>query len=359
LASGVIFLVGLIDDIRGLRPLLKLAGQIAAACIVCLSGTRFGNVLGLELPAFLDAALAIVWLVAVMNAFNLIDGLDGLASGLAAISGLGLCGVFAVTHLPGNVLVLAALVGASLAFLRYNFHPASIFLGDCGSLFLGFTLGVVSLQTFTKSTFLLSLTIPILLLGVPIYDEFLAVWRRSIRRVLNRQLSKTTPSSGVMQPDLDHLHHRLLKAGWSTSRAALVLCLVNAVLVVCGLVLVMFRSRASGIYLLVFLIAVYVLLRHLAVIELRDTGRVLLNGLRRPSHATIKMLGFPSWDMFWMSASIALALAATGPTGPGFWRAWFLDLPLWVTPTFTLLAISRVYITVWSRVCSSASALPC
>ena len=187
LPSSLILLgVGLADDIRGLGAWKKLAGQIVAALWVALSGTHFGDFLGYQLPPFLDGFLVVVWIVAVINAYNLIDGLDGLASGLAIISATGLCGILLLGKLPGVYLPLIALVGACLAFLRYNFHPATIFLGDAGSMSIGFILGVISLQTFTKNTFFLSMTIPLLILGVPIYDALLAIWRRSVRRFVLR-----------------------------------------------------------------------------------------------------------------------------------------------------------------------------
>jgi len=319
-----------------------------AALIVWFSGAHFGSLFGHSLPASVDCFLVVLWLVAVINAFNLIDGLDGLASGLAIISAVGLCGIVALGHLSGGVLVLAALIGACFGFLRYNFHPASIFLGDTGSMFLGFTLGVVSLRTLTKSTFILSLAIPLMVLGVPIYDEILAVWRRSIRRWL---AGATNPATrwGLMQPDLDHLHHRLLKAGLSTRRVGILLFTLNAALVVVGLLITAFQSRAIGIFLLGLLALVYVLLRHLAVIELRDTGTVLLAGLRRPTHATARALGLPVWDMVCLAGASALAMALLEPPQPNFWQSWFLDLPLWVTPTFSLLTLSRLYLTIWSR----------
>jgi len=349
LSSLVLLLVGLIDDLRGLPPLVKLAGQTISATIVALSGVRFGSLLGFELPVWLDCALVVIWILAAINAFNLIDGLDGLASGLAIISAAGLCGIFILQRLPGNVLILLGLIGACLGFLRYNFHPASIFLGDTGSMFLGLVLGTISLQTYNKSTFFLAMTIPMLVLGVPLYDEILAVWRRSVRRLLAGDEAGEGKRRGIMQPDLDHLHHRLLKTGLSTQRVTASLYVINAGLVAVGLLITMFQSRASGIFLMAFLAAVYVLMRHLAVIELRDTGRAILNGLKRPTHATFKALGYPVWDMFWMSASLALAMAALEPPREDFWHAWFIDLPVWVTPTFSLLAASRVYVTVWTR----------
>src|SRR5262249_46463291 len=162
----------------------------------------FGKFFGIQFPWWLDSILVVVWLLGVINAFNLIDGLDGLASGLACISAFGLCGIFMIEHLPGNVLILMGLIGACLAFLRYNLHPASIFLGDTGSMFLGFMLGTISLQTCTKNTFLLSMTIPMLVLGVPIYDTMLAIWRRSVRGMwLAKDASGQNRRRGLMQPD--------------------------------------------------------------------------------------------------------------------------------------------------------------
>jgi UDP-N-acetylmuramyl pentapeptide phosphotransferase/UDP-N-acetylglucosamine-1-phosphate transferase len=349
-ASLILLAVGLVDDIHGLGAWKKLAGQVAAAVWIAASGTHFGSLLGYDLPPFLDGLLVVGWIVAVINAYNLIDGLDGLASGLALISATGLCGILVLGNLPGVMLPLVALIGACLAFLRYNFHPATIFLGDTGSMSIGLLLGVVSLQTFTKNTFFLSMTIPLLILGVPIYDALLAIWRRSVRRyVSGGEPDRSDKPAGIMTADVEHLHHRLVKMGLSTRRVAIVLCVTNAVLVVFGLLLTTFQSHASGIFLLALLVFVYVLLRHMAVIELRETGRVLLTGLRRPNHALLKALAYPFWDAFCLGGSLALAMWVFEPAGAVFWHSWFLDLPIWVTPTFCLLAVSRTYVTVWTR----------
>lgn len=350
-ASLVLLVVGVIDDVSGMRPMIKLVGQAGAALLMTYGGTQFGQFFGLQLPSWLDHALVVVWLLAVINAFNLIDGLDGLASGLACISAVGLCGIFILGRLPGNVLVLTGLIGACLAFLRYNLHPASIFLGDTGSMFLGFMLGTISLDTCTKNTFLLSLAIPMLVLGVPIYDTMLAIWRRSVRRlwVPDDSNGAAARHKGIMQPDLDHLHHRLLKAGLSTRRVAVVLCVGNACLVVFGLMVTTFESQAAGIFLIAFLAGAYVLMRHLAVIELRDTGAALMRGLRRPTPITFKALAYPAWDMFAMAVAVAVAKWLSDAYTPTFWYDWFVSLPVWLTPTFALLAFSRTYIIIWSR----------
>ncbi len=347
LASLILLIVGVIDDIRGMKAVVKLGGQVLAALVMWFSGTHFGQILGYTLPAPLDGVLVVIWLVAIINAFNLIDGLDGLASGLAIISAVGLCGILLLQKVPSDVLLLLGFIGACLGFLRYNFHPASIFLGDTGSMFLGFTLGVVALQTFTKNTFLISLTIPIMVLGVPIYDALLAIWRRSVRSWMSGQGSGTR--HGIMQPDVEHLHHRLVQSGLSTQRVATFLYVINGSLVAVGLMLMLFQSHAAGIFLIALLAGVYVLMRQLAVIELRETGRALLMGLRRPTHTTFKALIYPVWDMFWLAGSLALIMWVIEGQRTDFWHGWFVDLPVWVTPTFSLLALSRTYVTYWPR----------
>ena len=342
-ASSVLFIVGIVDDVRGMKPLIKLGGQTLAALLMAIWGTHFGPVLNYNLPPLIDGLLVIIWLVAIINAFNLIDGLDGLASGLALISAVGLCGILAIQKVPADVLILLGFIGACLGFLRYNFHPASIFLGDTGSMFIGFTLGVVSLQTLTKNSFLISLTIPMLVLGVPIYDAVLAIWRRSVRKWAG------DTAGGIMQPDLEHLHHRLKFAGLSTTRVAMYLCVLNGALVMVGLLIALYQSRAVGIFLIALLGGVYLLMRHLAVIELRETGRALLTGLRRPTHSAVKALLYPVCDMIWLAGSLAFIMWVVERQRVDFWHTWFLDLPVWVTPTFSLLAISRAYVTYWPR----------
>ena len=347
LASLVLLVVGVVDDIRGMKPLIKLGGQVGAALIIWFSGTRFGQLLGHDLPAPVDCALVVIWLVAIINAFNLIDGLDGLASGLAIISAVGLCGILVMQQIPGEVLLLLGFIGACLGFLRYNFNPASIFLGDTGSMFIGFTLGIVSLQTFNKNTFLISMAIPIMVLGVPIYDAMLAIWRRSVRSWVSGK--NNGARRGIMQPDVEHLHHRLSRAGLSTKRVATFLYILNGGLVTVGVSIMLFQSHAAGIFLIALLAGVYVLMRQLAVIELRETGSAILMGLRRPTHTTFKALAYPVWDMVWLAGSLALIMWFIEDQRVDFWHNWFVELPIWVTPTFSLLALSRTYVTYWPR----------
>lgn len=350
IASLILILLGVIDDVRGLRALTKLIGQILAATVVYYSGARIGSVFGWEVPPWLSYSLTVLWLLAVINAFNLIDGLDGLACGLAFTSALGLCAILVLLRAPGDTLVLLGLAGACLAFLRYNFHPASIFLGDTGSMFLGLTLGAFSLKTFTSGTFVLSLAIPLFVLGVPLFDTLLAVWRRSVRLWMFDPTSPGHDRKGIMAADAEHLHHRLLKAGWNTRRVATVLWGANASLVGMGILITGFQSYAAGIVMVAMVAGMHLLLRHVAVIELVDTGKAVLRGFRRPNRRLIDLLLYPAWDVTWLALALAIAaVLAPGGEKKSPWETWLLALPTWVIPTFAMLVAFRSYQVVWAR----------
>ena len=184
--SAALVVVGLADDKFGLPPVVKLAGQVAVALgafFWCHAGFRTMPLFA-DMPAWLDCILTAFWIVGAINAFNLIDGLDGLASGLALIAAIGMGGSLVFIGYPQATLVYLAFAGACLAFLRYNFHPASVFLGDTGSMYLGFTLSTLPLLTKAGDSFFVSLGVPLLAMGVPIFDTSLAIIRRTVRAVL-------------------------------------------------------------------------------------------------------------------------------------------------------------------------------
>lgn len=267
-ASSVLLAVGLVDDKRDIRPWTKLGGQIAVALLSFACGVRFGTFLGPGFPWYLDLVATVVWFVVIINAFNLIDGIDGLATGLGCIAAAGLAGALTLRSLPGDTLIMLGLLGACLAFLRYNFHPASIFLGDAGSMFLGLVFASVTLKTGAKSTVLASIGVPLLAVGVPIFDTFLAIWRRTARSLLNATAKDPQGNTGVFTADTDHLHHRLMKSGLSQRAAASRLCLVATILLLVGLLAMIFHSYARGLYLAVFMAVIYVIVKHLAHVEL-------------------------------------------------------------------------------------------
>lgn len=218
LAECIIILTGIIDDIRELSPKAKLAGILAAALVIYfLAGIRMNEV---TLPIFgsfqlgwWSLPITIIWILAITNAVNLIDGLDGLATGVSIIA-LFTMGVMAYFFLNmTNVYVaiwIFAMVAALIGFLPHNFHPASIFLGDTGSLFIGFMMAVFSLKGLKNVTFI-SLLMPVVIMGVPITDTVYAI----LRRLLNKK--------PIMQADKHHLHHRLMQLGLSHRQTVLVI----------------------------------------------------------------------------------------------------------------------------------------
>lgn len=215
LGSLIIVFTGIVDDIKGLSPKLKLVGQLAAALIVVLAGDIQVSFINLPFGAqlhlhWLSIPLTILWIIGITNAINLIDGLDGLAAGVSSIVLLTITGL-AISM--GNIFVasIAALsLGSTLGFLVFNFNPAKIFMGDTGSLFLGFLISVISVLGF-KNVTLFSLVVPVIILGVPISDTFFAI----IRRLVNKR-----PLSA---PDKSHLHHCLLNLGYTHRETVLLI----------------------------------------------------------------------------------------------------------------------------------------
>jgi UDP-GlcNAc:undecaprenyl-phosphate GlcNAc-1-phosphate transferase len=349
IASGVLVLVGIIDDVRGLRPTVKLLGQGVAASLMFSTGHGMGRLLGFDLPLPVDFVVTLVWFVALTNAFNLIDGLDGLATGLALVAGIGLMGAFFIRRMPSDALLMMGLAGACMAFLRYNFHPASIFLGDTGSMFLGFTFASIAVATGSKGTFLASLGVPLLAVGIPVFDTILAIWRRSMRALVSEPESPGR-RSGLMQPDAEHLHHRLRRQGLNQYQIAVLLYVINALLVVTGLLSLAFRDQALGIFLVAFVAGAYVVMRHLVEVELWDTSRALIQGLRRPQQRVAAFLFYPIFDVVCLILTLGMSFGVLQLLQPTehVWEHWIRSMPLWVAPVFLLFCASRVYSRVWS-----------
>jgi UDP-GlcNAc:undecaprenyl-phosphate GlcNAc-1-phosphate transferase len=233
-ASWLLFGAGVLDDLHDLPPRVKLLAQVAAALLAWQFGFRiehltFGGTVDL---GALSLPVTVFWIVGVTNAINLIDGLDGLATGIALVA---LATMLAVSAKLGNwqvALVCAALAGALAGFLRYNLRPARIFLGDSGSLFVGFMLAVLSVHGSTKSTTAVLTVIPLLVLALPLLDTALAIVRRWLRG---------TPIWGA---DERHLHHRLLAIGLTHTRAAVLLFLAAAGMATFALLIVFGPPRA-------------------------------------------------------------------------------------------------------------------
>lgn len=218
--ATIIFVVGLIDDFRGLGPYVKFVAQAGAAILLFMSGfgiSRLSLLAGRPHVGWLvGLPLTILWVLWITNAFNLIDGLDGLAAGSALFSTVVMCVVSLLAHDGATLLLSVALAGAIAGFLRYNFNPASIFLGDCGSLLIGFLLSATALAGSQKAPTVVAVAIPIVSLGFPILDVTVAVLRRFLS------------SKRLFTADREHIHHMLLSRGISHRDAVLMLYGVSA-----------------------------------------------------------------------------------------------------------------------------------
>jgi len=240
--SLVIVISGIWDDCKNIKPWIKLVFQFAAAAIAMIYGgvrVEFISqpiIEGFVFLKWLWIPVTFFWIVGLTNAVNLIDGLDGLAAGVSAISALAI-GI--VTYINGfyemgNLAFILAV--ATAAFLKYNFHPAKLFMGDTGALFLGYTLAVISVLGMTKTTTAVTFFLPIIVLEVPIFDTLFAI----VRRVINKK-----PIFGA---DKDHLHHRLLAMGFSHTKAVLVVYAVCITLSISAILISMLPNRLGLVF---------------------------------------------------------------------------------------------------------------
>lgn len=293
--------VGLIDDRWEIKPLFKLLGQLVVGLLAWEQGLNLGNLLGMPIHVGLDMAATVFLYVAAMNAYNLIDGMDGVAAGLGAITALGLS---ALNLILGNEMMAAlclALTGACLGFLRYNFHPARVFLGDTGSMYIGFLLMAMTLSSQSRSTAVIMLIIPLLTMGVPMLDTGLAIWRRSVRRAIDPK-----GKCRVSCADKDHLHHRLARKGLTQRRVAVLLYSIQALVFGVGLLWVFLQNFRMAIFTVAFFVGSYVGLRFLASLEMGDSGRWIVDGIRRPGRMQLYGSLMPMMDIVILCMSLVL-----------------------------------------------------
>jgi UDP-GlcNAc:undecaprenyl-phosphate/decaprenyl-phosphate GlcNAc-1-phosphate transferase len=266
LPATLIFLLGVYDDLRTVGPYFKFAVQAVAATMLFAGGFRILNLPVLfgtrSFPWFVGLPVTILWVLAVTNAFNLIDGLDGLAAGSALFSTLV---VFVVALLSQSTLVSVmtlALAGAILGFLRFNFNPATIFLGDCGSQFIGFLLSALALQGAQKAPTIIAVAIPVVSFGLPILETTLSVLRRLIS------------GRPVFTADREHIHHKLLQRGLSHRQVVIVLYAVSALFALLSLFLLWPTGSTLGLVLAVLGTGIWMGVQHLGYLEFGELRRV-------------------------------------------------------------------------------------
>lgn len=272
LGSIVIIITGSLDDRFGIRPVIKLTGQLVAASFLVSSGLIIQRItlpfLGMVDLGFFSVLLTFMWIVGITNAINLIDGLDGLATGVTSIA---LTSLLIMGVIDGQVIVVylsIVLIGANLGFLYHNFYPAKIYMGDTGSNFLGYMIAIISMLGLFKNVALLGFVIPIIVLAVPIFDTMLAIFRRAY----NKQ--------GIMQADNKHIHYRLLRNGYTHRQTVLIVYLFSALF---GFLAIMFSKAGVGISVVIALV-ILVLLQVFSEMAgiFRDGKKPVIDFLRKP-----------------------------------------------------------------------------
>ncbi len=262
--GSMIVALGLWDDYMNLPPKVKLFGQILCAWAAVAFGVRIDFITSFSgeimyLYDYVTIPLTMLWMVGITNTVNLIDGLDGLAAGVATIASLTICFVALRMDILVVAVVTAALGGAAFGFLFYNFNPAKIFMGDTGSMFLGFMLSGISVVGVMKSAAMVALVVPVLALGLPIMDTTFAIIRRWLA------------GAPIMKPDKGHLHHRLLGLGFSQRQAVLLMYVISALLGSGAIVMTAVSPRIAILILVVMVVAVLYGAKRLGIFKLKAT----------------------------------------------------------------------------------------
>ena len=221
----IISITCIVDDIKTIKPITKLTGQLLASIVVVAFGIRIEDITlpflnTIQMREMFSIVITIIWIVGVTNAINLIDGLDGLSSGISVISAISLLIIFVLNDSPMiAILLITALAGALVGFLPFNFSPAKTFIGDTGSNFLGFSLSIISILGVAKTYTAAVIVLPLIVLGLPLFDTFWAIVRRLI---------KGKSIKAIFKADKGHLHHRIVAKGFSQKQAVLVLYGISA-----------------------------------------------------------------------------------------------------------------------------------
>ena len=265
----IITITGVLDDKFTLKPTIKLIGQIVPAIYLIIQGVSIERItlpfIGIvEFSPSICIIVTLIWIIGITNAINLIDGLDGLASGVSTIA---LLSILIMAIMDGQlfiVILCTVLIGSNIGFLFHNFHPAKIYMGDTGSLFLGYSIAYISILGLFKKLTLFGFVIPVIVLGVPIFDTLFAI----VRRLLNGEK--------IMNPDKKHIHHQLLAAGFSHRTTVLIIYGISAVF---GLLAIIF-SNASINYLLIITLILALLVYILAeFVGLTGAGKKPILGM--------------------------------------------------------------------------------
>ncbi len=256
IGAFIIVLTGFIDDIKPIRARTKFLFQIIAACVVVFYGnTYFSEITFLgfhfNFPYWLNTIISVLFIVSIANAINLIDGLDGLAAGISTINFATIAIIAFINNKLGGLDIILSLImlGSTVGFLGHNFPPAKIFMGDSGSLFLGFMIAVISLLGFKMAT-ITSLVVPLLILAIPIFDTLFAILRRLLK------------GESIGKPDKEHLHHQLLKMKFGTRKTVLIIYFINILFSVVSIFYVIGDNKqAIALYIVLMIMLLFLVLK--------------------------------------------------------------------------------------------------
>jgi UDP-GlcNAc:undecaprenyl-phosphate GlcNAc-1-phosphate transferase len=280
-AATIVFITGLLDDLIGLKAWQKFTGQFAAAAIAVWSGVQIPVIVWHQLPSWSAIPLTLLWLVGCTNAFNLIDGVDGLAAGIGLLATIT---ILIAALLDRNIALAIAtvpLTGALVAILCFNFNPASIFLGDSGSLFIGFLLGCYAVIWSQKSATILAMTAPLIALSIPLLDTGLAIIRRFLRH------------QPIFGADHGHIHHKLLARGLTPRRVVILIYIACGFCAALSILLSFAHEQFGGAVIVLFCAGVWFGIQHLGYAEFEMARRLVLAGnFRRQLSAELQLSTF-------------------------------------------------------------------
>lgn len=265
LGAFILSIFCFIDDYKTIPPYVKLIGQILAAIVVTFCGVRIDRIVISSLHTtintnILSSIITIIWIVGITNAINLIDGLDGLSSGIGIISCFSLLMIFSLNNSPLiSILLITALGGALVGFLPFNFHPAKTFLGDTGSNFLGFSLSIISILGTAKTYTAIVIIAPLLVFAIPLLDTSLAIIRRII---------KTKSIKGVFKADKEHLHHKIMKKGYTQKQAVFILYGLSATTGMFAIILL--ESGIFKAFSFALMVAAIIAIGYKDILKIRD-----------------------------------------------------------------------------------------
>ncbi|QJE94303.1 MraY family glycosyltransferase [Luteolibacter luteus] len=343
----LLVLVGVKDDHSGVSAYFKLAVQAAAAVIMFFHNPAGAGVfMGYQIPWIIDLGIHVAWTVLLVNAFNLIDGMDGLCGGLAMIALLILTVLATVKGRAESAFVIALMAVALIGFLRYNFHPAKIFLGDTGSMLIGFFIASVGTSVVGRNAVVAGLLLPLLVGGVPLLDVALAVWRRAARRVADSK-----PGIKIFGPDRDHLHHRLLSWGFNQKQAAFLIYGLAIVTSTLALLPIVGGANLLTVSVVGLVIIALVGMRYLAPVEFLASGRGLRTLTRKPQsyrHSMLRYLGYDIVVLF--SAAVLVSWAQSkAMIRPVDWQGTLGTAALFTTCSVVGLSLAKAHSRRWTR----------